>query len=371
MPPPAAAPTTKTKKPPYTFAGGRVEHLPGIRTFVLTLPDGRGELSVDGDRVELASQTTRETLRLPAQLEPNNCQASKVKQDGTKFLRVRLPYSRLRRVAPGARDAEAATVVFADHGTITEPPPEPACRACSAQLAPRREATARVRDGDLEPDEVAAALSCDTAQPVLQSAATVPLEGERFVGRCSIRLCGADASLLKVGPKTLEAPRGFQQQCGGRLARRLACQACGTHVGYVFGGADAALYRHRLLDDEASAPAFVASLLAREASASNATAFRLVSGAQSLGVRVLATGGHAAALGAASPSSVVALASTLSCSFRRDVAPASTLLDVALEADELAAVAAELEAAKSGAADGAWALATWAPAGFADAVGGF
>ena len=42
-----------------------------------------------------------------------------------------------------------------------------------------------------------------------------------------------------------------------------------------------------------------------------------------------------------------------------------------LEADELAAVAADLEAAKSGAADGAWALATWAPAGFADAVGGF
>ena len=38
---------------------------------------------------------------------------------------------------------------------------------------------------------------------------------------------------------------------------------------------------------------------------------------------------------------------------------------------ELAAVAAELEAARSGAADGAWALATWAPAGFADAVGGF
>ena len=155
------------------------------------------------------------------------------------------------------------------------------------------------------------------------------------------------------------------------LARRLACQACGTHVGYVFGGADAALYRHRLLGDEASAPAFVASLLAREASASNATAFRLVSGTSSLGVRVLATGGHAAALGAASPNSVVALASTLSCSFRRDVAPASTLLDVALETDELAAVAAELEAAKSGAADGAWALATWAPAGFADAVGGF
>ena len=61
--------------------------------------------SVDGDRVELASQTTRETLRLPAQLEPNKCQASKVKQDGTKFLRVRLPYSRLRRLAPGARDA--------------------------------------------------------------------------------------------------------------------------------------------------------------------------------------------------------------------------------------------------------------------------
>ena len=82
-PPPAAA---KTKKPPYTFAGGRVEHLPGIRTFVLTLPDGRGEL-VDGDSVEPASQTTRETLRLPAQLEPNKCQASKVKQDGTKFLR--------------------------------------------------------------------------------------------------------------------------------------------------------------------------------------------------------------------------------------------------------------------------------------------
>ena len=41
------------------------------------------------------------------------------------------------------------------------------------------------------------------------------------------------------------------------------------------------------------------------------------------------------------------------------------------EADERAAVAADLEAAKSGAADGAWALATWAPAGFADAVGGF
>ena len=40
-----------------------------------------------------------------------------------------------------------------------------------------------------------------------------------------------------------------------------------------------------------------------------------------------------------------------------------------LEADELAAVAADLEAAKSGAADGAWALATWAPAGFADAEG--
>ena len=111
--------------------------------------------------------------------------------------------------------------------------------------------------------------------------------------------------------------------------------------------------------------------LAREASASNATAFRLVSGPQSLGVRVLATGGHAAALGAAAPNSVVALASTLSCSFRRDVAPASTLLDVALEADELAAVAAELEAAKSGAADGAWALAMWAPAGFADVGGGF
>ena len=370
-PTPPAPAAAKTKKPPYTFAGGRVEHLPGIRTFVLTLPDGRGELSVDGDRVELASQTTRETLRLPAQLEPNKCQASKVKQDGTKFLRVRLPYSRLRRVAPGARDAEAATVVFADHGTITEPPVEPACRACSAQLAPRREATARVRDGDLEPDEVAAALSCDTAQPVLQSASTIPLEGERFVGRCSVRLCGADASLLKIGAKTLEAPRGFQQQCGGRLARRLACKACGTHVGYVFGGSDAALYRHRLLDDDASAPAFVASLLAREASASNATAFRLVSGSSSLGVRVLATGGHAAALGAASPNSVVALASTLSCSFRRDVAPASTLLDVALEADELAAVAADLEAAKSGAADGAWALATWAPAGFADAVGGF
>ena len=238
-------------------------------------------------------------------------------------------------------------------------------------LAPRRAATARVRDGDLEPDEVAAALSCDTAQPVLQSAATVPLEGERFVGRCSLRICGADTSLLKVGPKTLEAPRGFQQQCGGRLARRLACQACGTHVGYVFGGSDAALYRHRLLDDDASAPAFVASLLAREASASNATAFRLVSGSSSLGVRVLATGGHAAALGAAAPNSVVALSSTLSCSFRRDVAPASTLLDVALEADELAAVAAELEAAKSGAVDSDWCLATWAPAGFADAVGGF
>ena len=60
--------TTKTKKSPYTFAGGRVEHLPGIRTFVLTLPDGRGELSVDGDRVELSSENTRETLRLPAQL---------------------------------------------------------------------------------------------------------------------------------------------------------------------------------------------------------------------------------------------------------------------------------------------------------------
>ena len=41
-PAPAAAPTTtKTKKSPYSFAGGRVEHLPGIRTFVLTLPDGR------------------------------------------------------------------------------------------------------------------------------------------------------------------------------------------------------------------------------------------------------------------------------------------------------------------------------------------
>ena len=206
---------------------------------------------------------------------------------------------------------------------------------------------------------------------MLQSASTIPLEGERFVGRCSVRLCGADASLLKIGAKTLEAPRGFQQQCGGRLARRLACQACGTHVGYVFGGSDAALYRHRLLGDDVSATAFVASLLAREASASNATAFRLVCGRDSLGVRVLATGGHAAALGAASPNSVVALASTLSCSFRRDVAPASTLLDVALEADELAAVAADLEAAKSGAADGAWALATWAPAGFADAVGGF
>ena len=35
------------------------------------------------------------------------------------------------------------------------------------------------------------------------------------------------------------------------------------------------------------------------------------------------------------------------------------------------AVAADLEAARSGASDGAWALATWAPAGFADAVGGF
>ena len=338
---------------------------------MLTLPDGRGELSVDGDRVELSSENTRETLRLPAQLEPNNCQASKVKQGGTKFLRVRLPYSRLRRVAPGARDAEAATVIFADHGTSQAPPPEPACRACAAPLAPRRDATASVRDGDLEPDEVAAALSCDTAQPVLQSASTIPLAGERFVGRCSVRLCEADASLLKVGPKTLEAPRGFQQQCGGRLARRLACPKCGTHVGYVFGGSDAALYRHRLLGDDASATAFVASLLAREASASNATAFRLVSGSSSLGVRVLATGGHAAALGAAAPSSIVALASTLSCSFRRDVAPSSTLLDVALEADELAAVAAELEAAKSGAADGAWALATWAPAGFADAVGGF
>ena len=71
-PTPPAPTTTKTtkNKPPYTFAGGRVEHLPGIRTFVLTLPDGRGELSVDGDRVELASPTTRETLRLPAQLEP-------------------------------------------------------------------------------------------------------------------------------------------------------------------------------------------------------------------------------------------------------------------------------------------------------------
>ena len=88
-------------------------------------------------------------------------------------------------------------------------------------------------------------------------------------------------------------------------------------------------------------------------------------------MRVLATGGHAAALGAAAPSSIVALASTLSCSFRRDVAPSSTLLDVALEADELAAVAADLEAAKSGAADTDWCLATWAPAGFADAVGGF
>ena len=88
-------------------------------------------------------------------------------------------------------------------------------------------------------------------------------------------------------------------------------------------------------------------------------------------MRVLATGGHAAAPGRRGTFIVVALASTLSCSFRRDVAPSSTLLDVALEADELAAVAAELEAAKSGAADGAWALATWAPAGFADAVGGF
>ena len=79
----------------------------------------------------------------------------------------------------------------------------------------------------------------------------------------------------------------------------------------------------------------------------------------------------AAALGAAAPSSIVALASTLSCSFRRDVAPSSTLLDVALEADELEAVAAELEAAKSGAADTDWCLATWAPAGCAYAVGGF
>ena len=94
-------------------------------------------------------------------------------------------------------------------------------------------------------------------------------------------------------------------------------------------------------------------------------------GPHSLGVRVLATGGRAAALGAASPNSVVALASTLSCSFRRDVAPASTLLDVALEADELAADRRPRGGAKSGAADGAWALATWAPAGFADAVGGF
>ena len=124
------------------------------------------------------------------------------------------------------------------------------------------------------------------------------------------------------------------------------------------------------LGDDVSATAFVASLLARRLGVERdgvSVSFRC----SSLGVRVLATGGHAAALGAASPSSVVALASTLSCSFRRDVAPASTLLDVALEADELAAVAADLEAAKSGAADGAWALATWAPAGFADAVGGF
>ena len=81
-PTPPAPAAAKQKSRPTPFAGGRVEHLPGIRTFVLTLPDGRGELSVDGDRVELASQTTRETLRLPAQLEPNKCQASKVKQDG-------------------------------------------------------------------------------------------------------------------------------------------------------------------------------------------------------------------------------------------------------------------------------------------------
>ena len=39
--------------------------------------------------------------------------------------------------------------------------------------------------------------------------------------------------------------------------------------------------------------------------------------------------------------------------------------------EEPKAVAADLEAARSGASDGAWALATWAPAGFADAVGGF
>ena len=376
LPPPAAPPSqprapTTTAKPPYTFAGGRVEHLPGIRTFVLTLPDGRGELSVDGDRVELASPAGRETLRLPAQLDPDACQASKVKLAGAKHLRVRLPYGQLRRLAPGARADGATTVVFADHASIPAPPETPACRACTADLAPPRQHSVRVRDGDLDADEVTAALTCDTASPVLESAHTIPVNGERFVGRCSLRLCAADTALLKIGPKTLEVPRGLCAQSEGRLARRLHCPRCDQFVGFVFGGVDAALYRHRLAHDEASPTAFVAAFLAREASASNATAFRLVCGNGSMGVRVLASGGHAAALGQAKAGAVVALSSTLSCSFRRDAPPSSTLVDVALEDDELAAVVGELEAAASGVMDGGWRLATWAPRGFADAPGGF
>ena len=371
---PAAAPTTTKTKKAALHLRRRPRRAPARHPDLRAHAARRPRRAERGRRPRRARVPDHARDAAPARAAGTKQMSGVQGQAGRHEIlkRVRLPYSRLRRVAPGARDAEAATVVFADHGTIqTAGPAEPACRACSAPLAPRRAATARVRDGDLEPDEVAAALSCDTAQPVLQSASTIPLEGERFVGRCSVRLCGADASLLKIGAKTLEAPRGFQQQCGGRLARRLRVPGVWYACWVCFGGSDARPCTATGSWMTASAPAFVASLLAREASASNATAFRLVCGPHSLGVRVLATGGHAAALGAASPSSVVALASALSCSFRRDVAPASTLLDVALEADEPAAVAADLEAAKSGAADGAWALATWAPAGFADAVGGF
>ena len=172
-PPTPPAPAAKTKSRP-TIAGGRVEHLPGIRTFVLTLPDGRGELSVDGDRVEPAS---RPRARRCAGRAAGTTSASKVKQGGTGDRRLSMldcdgsPHAdvgrdgRLRGPRHNYRTAGGTGL-----------------QACLAQLAPRREATARVRDGDLEPEEVAAALSCDTAQPVLQAHLQFLLRGNASSG---------------------------------------------------------------------------------------------------------------------------------------------------------------------------------------------
>lgn len=138
----------------------------------------------------------------------------------------------------------------------------------------------------------------------------------------------------------------------------MTCARCDAPLGLVFTGGDAALYRHRLAGDAATAAKFVAALVEREADAKNATAFKLVdvSKAPALGLRLLSSAGHAADLDGAA--GVAELRPTLQCSFR--VAPTDQgLVEVPLEPDEVAAARRELEAADAGAVDGDWRLATW------------